>query len=59
MFIQKRKGRLGNMVRVRRIRSPAKILVGLRFKNRCVLCGKVITSDRMVCVKCDRKRKVI
>jgi len=58
MFISKKKGRLENMARGRIIRAPAKILVGLRFKNRCALCGKVIPPDRMVCNKCSR-RKII
>ncbi len=47
------------MVRRRLIRSPAKILVGLRFKNRCAICGRAIPSDRMVCIKCSRRRKVL
>ena len=46
------------MARVRRIRAPAKILFGLRFKNRCAICGKLIPSDRMVCVRCGRRRVV-
>ena len=47
------------MARARIVRAPAKILVGLRFKNRCALCGKVIPSDRVVCVRCSRRRKVV
>ncbi len=39
----------------RRIRAPAKILYGLRFKNECVKCGKEIPSDRIMCSVCSKK----
>lgn len=38
-----------------RIRAPAKILYGLRFKNRCISCGKLIPPDRTMCPKCLKK----
>ncbi len=55
MFIIKKKGRLENMPRRRMIRAPAKILYGLRFKNRCVKCGKEIPPDRVMCSTCSKK----
>ncbi len=55
MFIIKKKVRLETMAR---IRAPAKILFGLRFKNRCVMCGRAIPPSRMVCVPCSKRRKV-
>ena len=58
MFIIKRKVRLENMAK-RIIRAPAKILYGLRFKNRCIHCGRVIPSNRMMCNNCSRRRKVL
>ncbi len=59
MFILKKKGRPENMTNGRRrIRAPAKILVGLRFKHKCPNCSKIIPSDRMVCNKCSRKMRI-
>ncbi len=49
MFTTKKKERLGNMAK---IRAPAKILYGLRFKNRCINCGKLIPPDRTMCAEC-------
>lgn len=43
---------------IKRIRAPAKILFGLRFKIKCK-CGGVIPSDTMVCVRCARRRRVV
>ncbi len=40
-----------------KIRSPAKILVGLRFRNRCKLCKKEIPSPRIFCDNCIKKLK--
>ena len=37
------------------IRAPAKILVGLRFKNRCSNCSKSIPPDRTMCAECLKK----
>ncbi len=37
---------------------PTKILFGLRFKNRCIICGKLIPSDRMDCPNCEKKKGV-
>ncbi len=54
-YFLKKKVRLENMAK-RIIRAPAKILYGLRFKNRCIHCGRVIPPDRMVCNKCSRKK---
>ncbi len=56
MFITKKKERLETMAK--RIRAPAKILFGLRFKNRCVICGKVIPSDRTICSKCGKRQRL-
>ncbi len=55
MFILKKMGRLENMPG-RRVRAPAKILVGLRFKHKCPFCGKVIPSSMMVCNKCKEDK---
>ena len=40
------------------IRAPTKILYGIRFKNRCKSCGKVIPSSMMVCNKCAKGVKI-
>ena len=45
--------------RRRVIRAPAKILVGLRFRNRCMGCGRVIPQGKMFCPICSRKRKIL
>lgn len=57
MFIIEKKERLETMAR--RIRAPAKILFGLRFKNRCIKCGRIIPPGRMICIPCSRRRKVL
>ncbi len=40
----------------KKIKAPAKILVGLRFKNKCIVCGRIILSDRNTCNTCLRKK---
>ena len=37
------------------IRSPTKILYGLRFKNRCKKCKKSIPPNKKLCNKCSKK----
>ncbi len=37
------------------IRAPAKILVGIRFKNRCKKCKKSIPPNKKLCNKCSKK----
>ena len=41
----------------RRIRAPAKILWKLRFKNTCMVCGKVIPEHKTICDSCNKKKK--
>ena len=42
-------------IKPKEIRAPAKILVGLRFKNRCILCGEEISQGTDLCPKCKKK----
>jgi len=44
------------MVR-RKIKAPAKIEWTLRYKNKCIDCGKLISWDKSICAKCAIKRK--
>ncbi len=41
----------------KKIRAPAKIEWTLRFKNRCIYCGRVIHMTETICSKCKVKRK--
>lgn len=41
----------------RQVRSPSKIFWGLRFESKCIICGRVISSDRTLCSRCARKAK--
>ena len=39
------------------IKAPAKILYGLRFKNRCKNCKRLIPPDKIICKKCNKDKK--
>jgi hypothetical protein len=43
----------------KRIIAPAKIEWTLRFKNKCMDCGKNISWDKLLCAKCSIKRRRI
>lgn len=45
------------MLKGKIIKAPSKILVGLRFKHKCK-CGRVISSNRMVCRECSKKPRL-
>ena len=52
----KQRNKMPRTIKPINIRAPSRYLVGLRFKNKCLLCGKEIPITETLCKECKKNK---